>query len=406
MDHDRGSQERLAVYSAGGAQKERSNKRGGVSQKTNLSNRASQALIAADARLFRDLAMNSRLEPIRSSAFLALLPFLSAFAYESANFISRTDPGATRMLQPHEERLFASRMRLKLTEDKYKSSARVLENVEELIAINSGWFLDHGGILGPVKRLLQPDVGICFMKDEAVYTTHIAFLGLGLNKDDLVRSSISRETLGRHVYDRSYDIGQYVGPLLRKLNVKDYKPENSPEVPLPVEDHDMKSKALYEAAASRVAPNQPRVGVLLTWMLSLINTARIVVPLVAAQNEVAALKIRFVSLYQTALELQRLSGDISLRNKARKRIDSLIDADSVANVLANQQLRNDLVHYGVPKRMSPQLSSKATLFGLVEARTNGQSFEDVAADVNEGLEIVSGGLYELLPQRLVLRRTA
>jgi len=30
----------------------------------------------------------------------------------------------------------------------------------------------------------------------------------------------------------------------------------------------------------------------------------------------------------------------------------------------------------------------------------------LAADVDEGLEIVSGGLYELLPQRLVLHRTA
>jgi len=56
-----------------------------------------------------------------------------------------------------------------------------------------------------------------------------------------------------------------VGPPLRKLNVEDYKPGSPPEVPLPVvEDHDMKSKALYEAAASRVAPSQPRVGVLLT----------------------------------------------------------------------------------------------------------------------------------------------
>ena len=99
-------------------------------------------------------------------------------------------------------------------------------------------------------------------------------------------------------------------------------------------------------------------------MLSLINTARIVVPLVAAHNEVAALKIRFVSLYQTALELHRLLSDTSLRNEARKRINALINADPVANVLANQQLPNDLVHYGVPKRTSPQLSSKATLFGL------------------------------------------
>jgi hypothetical protein len=141
-------------------------------------------------------------------------------------------------------------------------------------------------------------------------------------------------------------------------------------------------------------------------MLSLINTARIVVPLVAAQNEVATLKVRFVSLYQTALELQRLSGDTSLRNEARKRINALINADPVANVLANQQLRNGLVHYGVPAHTAPQLSSKGPCSGWRRfARTDSLS-KTLAADVDEGLEIVSGRLYELLPQRLVLRRTA
>ena len=141
-------------------------------------------------------------------------------------------------------------------------------------------------------------------------------------------------------------------------------------------------------------------------MLSLMNTTRIVVPLVAAQNEVARLKIRFVNLYQTALELQRLSGDTSLRKEARKRINALINADPVANVLANQQLRNDLVHYGVPKRMSPQLSSKGPCSSWRRLAQTDSLSKTLAADVDEGLEIVSGRLYELLPQRLVLRHTA
>ncbi len=105
-------------------------------------------MISADAKLFRDLALAPRFEPIRPIASLALMPFLSAFAYESARYIRQMDPTVVRVLEPHEEMLLASRMRVKLTEDKYRSSAQVLENAEELSEINSGWFLEaHRGLL-------------------------------------------------------------------------------------------------------------------------------------------------------------------------------------------------------------------------------------------------------------------
>ena len=121
------------------------------------------SLIAADAKLFRDLALDPRFASVRPIAALALMPILSAFVYESARYIRRTDAAARA--PPHKDMLLASRMRVKLTEDKYGSSAEVLENAEELSAINSGWSLEgHRGPLGPLKRLIQPDLGLLFME--------------------------------------------------------------------------------------------------------------------------------------------------------------------------------------------------------------------------------------------------
>src|SRR5215211_3066785 len=149
-----------------------------------LSKRASLSLIAADTKFFRDFAFDPHSDSFRSVAGLALMPFLSALAYESVKYFERTDPTIGGVLQSNQDMLLWSRMRTKVTEDKYKSSAAVLENVEELIAINSGWFLErHRGILRPL-RFIQPDVGLTFIDNEMIFTTHIAFLNLGLTKQD------------------------------------------------------------------------------------------------------------------------------------------------------------------------------------------------------------------------------
>ena len=168
------------------------------------------ALIAADTKFFRDFVLDPYPEDFRTSAILALMPYLSAFAHESANYIERTDPAVARVLQPNKDMLFWSRTRLKLTEDKYKTPTEVLENVEELIGINSGWFLeDHRGIRRPL-RLIQPDVGLTFMNNEMIYTTHVAFLNLGLTKEALSDWSLTLDNLGPFLHDRSVNIGRYV----------------------------------------------------------------------------------------------------------------------------------------------------------------------------------------------------
>ncbi len=347
-----------------------------MSARADLAQRAALSLIAADAKLFRDLALDPRFESIRPIAALALMPFLSAFVYESARYIQRTDAAVGT---PHEDMLLASRMRVKLTEDKYRSSAEVLEKAEELSAVNSGWFLEgHRGLLGPLKRLIQPDLGLLFMEGEAVCTTHIAFLNLGLTKEALSDASLSLDNLGPHLRDTMTDVGEYVGLLLGRLGEHADAPGGASEAQLePMQYRDVKSAGFYGSIAGRVAPGRNGVGILLTQMLSQVNTARVLVPRVAGRHEAAAFKIRFVSLFQTTLGLQKLLEEERdtrfLRSDAIEVVGETLASEQVRDVLENRGLRNTLVHYGIGKRAARRLSSQPPLYGLVEAHVDGET---------------------------------
>ena len=54
----------------------------------------------------------------------------------------------------------------------------------------------HRGPLGPLQRLIQPDLGLLFMEREVVRTTYVAFLNLGLTREILSGSSLSLDNLG------------------------------------------------------------------------------------------------------------------------------------------------------------------------------------------------------------------
>lgn len=374
--------------------------------RNHLADQAALSLIAADAKFFGDFMLNPRFKRIQPVTSLALMPFLSAFVYESAKYIKQTDPSAARVLEPHKELLLTSRMRVKLIEDKYRSSAEVLENINDLVAINSSWFLEgRHGLLGALKRLIQPDLGVFFMDNEIICTTHVAFLNLGLTKEALSNSSLSLNNLGPHLRDKMVNVGEYVGALLSQLSVNAQVSNQELEDPLPpIQYREMKSKRLYEAMAHQVAPGQTRISILVTQMLSQINTAHVVVPKIAETNEVAALKIGFVSLFQTASSLHKLleeeKAESFLHPNAVEQVVAMLDADPVRSVHEKRNLRNNLIHYGVSKSALPRLSTDLPLCGLVEANANGKSFAEMASDVQLGLDCVSQGLQRMMPQAL------
>lgn len=384
-------------------------------QNVPLSKQASLSLIQADAKLFLDLVLSPRLEPIRPTATLALMPFLSAFLYESIRYTKQEKSEAFPELQSHQDLLRASRMRMKLLDGDPRTLDELLGEGDELAATVKHLFMkDHRGILGPFKRLLQDDLGIHFINNAIVGTIHVALLNVGI--PSRILSTLSWDTLGLFLRDTSKGIGADAVELLLELGILEavdldaYAAEGAPEHPLsPPQYRDLKSERFYGSIARHTAPGRNGVGVVLTSILSQVNTARIVLPIVAERNEIAAFKIRLVSLFHARSSLQNLlnkhHSEPFLHPDAIQGIRSMLGSDVVRSIRKRKDLRNSLVHYGVQERIASLLSPDLAFFGLVEAHTSGQSLEAVSKDVEVGLDLISEGLGKLLPQPLTPQGT-
>ena len=383
-----------------------------MSGQNEFAERTALSLIAADVRFFRDLALHPRCESIRPFAFLALMPFLSAFVFESADYTARNGLVSSANLRSHEHLLRTSRQRLKLLDDDRKSFEAILQSASNLAAINSRWFYDrHRGMLGPLNRLLQRDLGICVMEGEPVFTTHVLFLNMGLTEESLTFSSLSLKNLGPFLQSTSEDFGRYMRMLLDALGLDAQKPDDALDAPKTEREfRDFKSERFYDAIARQVAPGRIPICILLTSILSQVNTARVIVPMVAGNNNIAAFKVGFVSLFHAASSLQKLLNhdrlDHFLNADAAQRISTIVGHRSVKNVRKNRALRNTLVHYRVESGVSARLSSEPPLFSLVEACSAGKrTFSSVANDVTVGLDHVSVGLRELIPPSVIASGT-
>lgn len=64
-----------------------------MDEQRSMAERVSTSLIAADAEFYRDFVLDARFEHIRDIAILALMPFMSAFTFESSEYLKREDPG-------------------------------------------------------------------------------------------------------------------------------------------------------------------------------------------------------------------------------------------------------------------------------------------------------------------------
>jgi hypothetical protein len=108
---------------------------------------------------------------------------------------------------------------LKFSNSKNRSLDAILKDDYAMMSTNNALLGEtHGGFLGPLKNLLQANLGVYFSQGKMVCTTHIALLDLGL--DDETLSATSLDDLGPYLHDRSERYGQYMGLLMRSLGVE------------------------------------------------------------------------------------------------------------------------------------------------------------------------------------------
>ncbi len=403
----------------------------------NLAEQAEKTLIAADMRLWLAVNINPRFRRIQGVAALALMPFFSAFLLDSYKYLEKKSPELAKTITLDKDILKHSRLRLKPLEMNGKKFGEILKDTNELARIHSNSFYEsHPRILKPILKFVQKDLGIFFMDDEVISTTHLTLFNLGVTEEMLNNRSPSLRDLDSFVLKTSEAYGRYtselyvalaeevvdvVGEVQSSLTYQmlalgdlfgivpsgNYKDHSLVDMSLSIPYRDLNMEPFYEQIAKAQGREQTAVFILFLAALSQVNTARVLVPKVSEDMGLAALKVRFLSLYHASDTLRRLSNESEGSNlihpQALDRIRQALKHRSVRRIRKMDNLRDNLIHYEIQNDIVPRLSKNLPLSGLVEAHTSGSSLGDLWNEVSAGLDHVAKTLNSLLPDNLASR---
>jgi hypothetical protein len=260
-------------------------------------------------------------------------------------------------------------------------------------------------------------------------------MNLGITEETLHRHALSFDNLGDYIRETSEDYGRYLSNLYVSLADEishgneigvDYVNQllalgesfslvcgreqvdaSLIDESLSIPYWDVHSEPFYEQLAKTRGPEQTAAFILVLAALSQINAARILIPKVSEGNNVAGLKARFLYLYHAVHTLNILSNQDQrsqlLYPQALAHIREALGNKSVRKIRKMAELRNNLIHYGIDRHITPRLSEDLPLYRLIEAHTNGRSFANLWDDVSIALDHVAVALHPLLPNDIASR---
>ncbi|NTU83791.1 MAG: hypothetical protein HGA45_31200, partial [Chloroflexales bacterium] len=135
-----------------------------TSSPTSLRQQIELDSVKRDACLYFETMVKLAKQKTAPILFPSMAPYLSLFIVEAHNYLSRTVPGYTNALNSQIFSIItAARMRVKFFDDSQKDIAGTFNLLEWVSEFHEEWHIkQHKGILAPIQRALQEDMGVFF----------------------------------------------------------------------------------------------------------------------------------------------------------------------------------------------------------------------------------------------------
>ncbi len=276
-----------------------------------------------------------------------MVSYLSLIIHESFAYLTRSDPGAARVLALEYGTVIAqSRQRIKLFDDNRLGMDGVTQYfAEALTTTHQEKFLGNTWL--PLARRWETDLGLYFYAGKLVSTTHVAHFNLGTAPEML------DDDPGALLRGIGTDMGRYFSGLAGQLDWDGQSFLVSIE-PRKLTSRDVKSWKYYGRVFESLNAG---LAAALTAFRCLMNTLDTMLVLdTSPASEQTSLKLRFITLYHVLAGLRELrsSHEAELSDGTRAMLTQ-IDSDPTSALFlrpASRLLRNTLVHYGLDSRLS------------------------------------------------------
>lgn len=294
----------------------------------------------------------------------AVIPFASLFVVESHARLSESGwSGAHAFDEAELHSIRAARHRVKMLLSKKKDVGQLVAEFDAIVLAERQRFVGpHSGWLGPIKRWIQPDLGVSMIAGEVFSTTHATRFSFGMPLDEASLREASR-LVARYCADVADAVGG--------------TPENASfsKLSLGLVMKDIKSEAFYRRG-DLGALELPWAGVV-ALILANVNFVRRVLRAVVSGESSAFVKVRVMTAFHAIESLRvvqdrlRSSGELP---KVAADVLSKLATGEVRRLRRLSVLRDMLVHFKLRegKRVSVDLGYQEQLAALSQGMTESE----------------------------------
>ena len=260
--------------------------------------------IAHDTVSLMSLFLTIQHHPKAELWSLGVLPPASMYVVESHKALKKLAPDvAAPELEGFANRVRSSRHRAKLLDDTDKNVEQVTIDLAEVAKRQARFFMDpHTGVLGPLKRAIQPDLGLSTYDGHIFATTHATAFSFG-HDYDLSGRAVS---LGRA-------LGAYTATMLKMFGLQMPMPAPPSALPGAIEMRDIKSQALYGRGPLGKTPTESAAG--MTLLLVNLNHMRCIMQKLLPVGGLTQFRLKFIVAYHADSNLRDYSGPQKLDTK-------------------------------------------------------------------------------------------
>lgn len=351
----------------------------------NLAPSQQQALEACirDAVSFMNLLLKAQEHPKAALLFNGLIANASMFVFESHRCLTTLFPDARDVFSSsHAELLRASRHRAKLLDNAEKTIEEVTGELVTIAKRQRDSFLEpQSGILGPLKRVFQPDMGLSIYDGHIFTTTHSTIFEFGEDCDLTVSAFAFGEA-----------IGAYTASLLNLFQIEIPSSVEPAELPGIIEMRDIKYEALYNRG--QLGANRMDFSAGLILILANLNFAIYILSGLLPLDSHTLFRIKFITAFHANSNIRSIQDRLMANKLGSSEIGNLFRealGNSDSRWLRKQRrLRNLLTHYLPDAQMVSELPVDATRMNAIEHFGGGLSFDEINVLLDRNIAHLSG----------------
>lgn len=298
--------------------------------------------ISQDALFFLTLIKTALSHPRASLIILGAIPITSLFVVESYDYLSRFPDRRPQLDARRELLIRTSRHRVKLLVSKISSIDEITGEIGTIVDQHKKRFVDsHTGLLAPLKRLIQPDLGLFTYDGHLFSTTHAAEFSFGSGNDPRAGAR-----------EFSEDIAGYVADIVNKLGLSDTDfdcPAATSDAPIPAKFimKDVKNAGFYSRGSLGTLGTNFAAGI--SYVLASLSYAHFILRELPCARSETFFKIKFLCAYYANDSLNTLQsvlhGRRALPPKAAAVLSVVLSNPQSKWLRKRDNLREFLVHY-------------------------------------------------------------